>query len=163
MAPAPSSGKKSSGREPRKNEKGLIVNWDSTWPDAVYLRTLVENGDVDGLTAGQVQAAYTQFKQFANKALTGGLKTIRTSVQEETNAARGPGSNGMLLVIRHSSFVIRHPSIFFLSSFDSPTRLFHFQLSTPDRVWTAILLLLLQHATFALLVELSLPSLRMRM
>lgn len=91
-------------KEPRKNEKGLIENWDSTWADAVYLRTLVENGDVDGLTAGQIQAKYPQFKLFANKGLTGGLKTIRTSVQEEIDAARGPGSNGMLSSSSSPSF-----------------------------------------------------------
>jgi len=88
------------------DEKGLIVNWDSTWTDATYLRTLVEKGDVDGMTAGQIQRDYPQFKKYANKTLTGGLKTIRVSVQEEIDAARGPGSNGMcsLLVIRRSSF-----------------------------------------------------------
>jgi len=83
-------------KEQRKNEKGLIENWDSTWADAVYLRTLVENGDVDGLTAGQIQAKFPQFKTFANKTLTGGLKTIRNSFAEEVAQARGPGSNGML-------------------------------------------------------------------
>lgn len=82
-------------KEPRKNEKGLIDNWDSTWADAVYLRTLVENGSIDGLTAGQVQAQFPQFKAYLNKALTGGLRTIRNSVTEEVEAARGPGSDGM--------------------------------------------------------------------
>jgi len=96
MAPKPPPGKKSSVKEPRKDEKGLIVNWDSTWPDAIYLRTLVENGDVEGLTAGQIQRDYPQFKKFANKALTGGLKTIRSSVQEEFETSRGTGLNGML-------------------------------------------------------------------
>jgi len=68
---------KSTGpKEPRKDEKGLIINWDSTWADAVYLRTLVEGGEIDNLTAGQVQAKYTQFKAYANKALAGGLATI---------------------------------------------------------------------------------------
>jgi len=94
MAPASASGGKPKGKEPRKNEKGLIDNWDSTWPDAKYLRMLVENGDVDGMTAGQIQRDYSQFKGYANKALTGGLKTIRSAVQEEIDAARGPGSNG---------------------------------------------------------------------
>lgn len=93
---------KTAPKEPRKNEKGLIINWDSTWPDAVYLRTLVENGDVNKMTAGQIQQAYPQFQAYLNKTLTGGLKTIRSSVAEEVAQARGVGSNGMLAVCRLS-------------------------------------------------------------
>jgi len=99
MAPAAKGAGKTKSKEPRKNEKGLIVNWDSTWPDAVCLRTLVENGDVDGLTAGQIQRDFAQFKAYANKALTGGLKTIRDSVKEEIKTSRGSGSNGMLFIV----------------------------------------------------------------
>jgi len=94
----PNFADKNAPKEPRKNEKGLIENWDGTWPDAVCLRSLVENGDVDGLTAGQIQAKHPQFKVYMNKTLTGGLKTIRNSFAEEVATARGPGSNGMLVV-----------------------------------------------------------------
>lgn len=80
----------------KKNEHGEIINWDSAWPDAVYLRLLVEQGMVDGLTAGQIQHQYPQFRVYTNKTLTGGLKTVRDSVSKEVATARTNGSEGML-------------------------------------------------------------------
>ena len=89
-------GKASPGKlkMPKKNENGEIINWDSSWPDAIYLRLLIEQGLVDGLTAGQIQRQFPQFRVYANKMLTGGLKTARDSVVKEVAAARSRGSEG---------------------------------------------------------------------
>jgi hypothetical protein len=81
-------------KEPKHDEEGKIMNWDSNWEDAIRLRLYIEKGYVDGLTAKQVAEKYSEFDKYTNKALTGGLKTLRDSVAKEFAAARAGGSNG---------------------------------------------------------------------
>ena len=70
------------------------MNWDSNWDEAQCLRMYIEKGFVAGLTAAKVAEKYPEFAKFTNKALTGGLKTLRDSVAKEMVAARAAGSNG---------------------------------------------------------------------
>ena len=70
------------------------MNWDSNWDEAQCLRLYIEKGYVDGLTAAKVVEKYPQFDKFTNKALTGGLKTLRDSVAKEFASARAAGSDG---------------------------------------------------------------------
>jgi hypothetical protein len=82
-------------KEAKKNANGEIINWDSSWSNAGYLRMLVEKGEVDGMTAGQVQKHFPQFCEYSNKPLTGGLKTARDSFSKEWELVQGEGSAGM--------------------------------------------------------------------
>jgi hypothetical protein len=72
-------------KEPKKNANGEIMNWDSNWSDAIYLRMLVEKEEVDGMTVSQVQKHFPQFQKYSNKPLTGGLKTARNSFAKESD------------------------------------------------------------------------------
>jgi hypothetical protein len=83
-------------QEPKTNAKGEIMNWDSSWSYAAYLRMLAEKGEVDGLTAGQAQKHFPQFCKYANKALTGGLKTARDLFAKEDDIVHGAGLSGRL-------------------------------------------------------------------
>ena len=83
-------------KEPKHDEEGKIMNWDSSWDDALVLRMYIEKGLVTGLTALKIQEKYPEpFNNYTNKALTGGLKTLRDSVAKEFAAARAGGSNGV--------------------------------------------------------------------
>jgi hypothetical protein len=69
MAPRCSPTKKAAAKQPKqiiRDAKGKICNWDGELPDPQFLKLLVENGAMEGLTAGQIQAdpCYVQFKQY---------------------------------------------------------------------------------------------------
>ena len=81
-------------KDPKHDEEGKIINWDSRWDDALVLQMYIEKGFVMGLTAGQVMLKYPEFDKYTNKALTGGLKTLRDSVGKEFAAQHAGGSNG---------------------------------------------------------------------
>jgi hypothetical protein len=58
MAPHCAPTKKPAAKQPKqivRDAKGKICNWDGESPDAQFLKLLVENGAVEGLTAGQIQ------------------------------------------------------------------------------------------------------------
>lgn len=88
-------------KDPKHDEEGNIMNWDSNWDDALVLRMYIEKGFVTGLTALKIQEKYPEtFGKYTNKALTGGLKTLRDSVAKEFAAARAGGSNGAFAHLR---------------------------------------------------------------
>lgn len=91
-------------KEKKHDEEGKIMNWDSSWPEAQALRVMVEKGLVKGLTAGKIMEKYSDFDGFTNKALTGGLKTIRDSVAKEIQLARGGGGDGTFRSTHRSFF-----------------------------------------------------------
>ena len=89
-------------KEPKHDEEGKIMNWDSNWDEALVLRMYIEKGWVTGLTAAKVADKYPEYAKYTNKALTGGLKTLRDSVAKEFAAARkGGSSGGFISVVRH--------------------------------------------------------------
>ena len=81
-------------KEVKRNEKGEIVSWDSKSADGLFLRVLVEQGIIDGLTAGQLQKDHTSTAKYANKTITGALKSARESFGKEVDASRMGGSSG---------------------------------------------------------------------
>jgi len=101
MAPRGTAKKSSEDRgtlkEPVKDTKGLICNWDSRWVDAKTLAVLVEAGSVAGMTPGQIQKTHEAYAKYANSTLASALSGLRGKLKKELDVMRGSGSSGELL------------------------------------------------------------------
>jgi hypothetical protein len=91
MMPRCAPTKKPAAKQPKQiisDAKGTICNWDGELPDAQFLKFLVENGAMEGLTAGQIQMdpRYVQFKQYKNSTLASTLHNAHNAVK-----SHGPG------------------------------------------------------------------------
>jgi hypothetical protein len=77
--------------------KKPFCNWDGESPDAKFLKLLVENGAVEGLTAGQIQMDpwYFQIKQYKNSTLASALHNAHIAVKSQMDLQCGTGSFGM--------------------------------------------------------------------
>ena len=86
--------KKNADSSPRMNAKGKICRWNSDSADGLYLKTLVERGLINGMTAGAVQDAHEMFVKYENSTLASALSNYPKALAKEVHIARRSGSSG---------------------------------------------------------------------
>lgn len=78
---------KTSGDEPK---------WVSDSADGRLLQSLVQSGDIDGMTAAQIRAKHTTFLKYRNPLFTSNLRRFRERYRSSSTPNRHDGNGGKL-------------------------------------------------------------------
>jgi len=83
-------------KEVKRNAKGKICSWDGTSSDAEFLKILVQNGCLEGMTPAQIQKEkkYAAFDEYANSTFASALNNMKKALGKEMETQRAGGSNG---------------------------------------------------------------------
>jgi hypothetical protein len=105
----PRSPMQSTAKPVQMDQKGKIASWNGQSDDAFDLKLFVENGRLNGMTAKQVMAKYTQFNKYAYSTFNSALRNAQ-KVFKNTVMGRGapPGLNRKLLHLLYCRSCVRY-------------------------------------------------------